>query len=134
MVSYSLSLLLCVHKICTQFVFAKQNIHILTQFHTKLQHTATAHAGNEVLEYSLAKCKLLAEKVNSVNELPYECKKYPDAMKEASKPAKISRKDTDAYAGMQGATAAKAVKKSGRESHAQIQRRLTNTRRFTKQK
>ena len=119
--------LFCVHKICN----------IVRYSHTvqyQIANTATAHAGNEVLEYSLAKCKLLAEKVNSVNELPYECKKYPDAMKEASKPAKISRKDTDAYAGMQGAMAAKAVKKSGRESHAQIQRRLTNSRRFTKQK
>ena len=118
-------------------VLCAQDMHIVRYSHTvpyQIANTATAHAGNEVLEYSLAKCKLLAEKVNSVNELPYECKKYPDAMKEASKPAKIPRKDTDAYAGMQGAMAAKAVKKSGRESHAQIQRRLTNSKRFTKQK
>ena len=93
-----------------------------------------AHAGNEVLEYSLDKCKLLAEKVSSVNELPYECKKYPAAVKEANKPANITRKDTDPHAGMQGAMAAKHQKASGRESHAQIQRRLTNSRRFTKQK
>mmetsp|Transcript_23923 Transcript_23923/g.51660 ORF Transcript_23923/g.51660 Transcript_23923/m.51660 type:complete len:87 (-) Transcript_23923:75-335(-) len=83
-------------------------------------------------EYTLEKCKLLAEKVASANDLPFQCKKYEDAVKTAN----ITRKATEkgAYDGMQGGLAAQANKKSGRESHAQIQRRLTNSRRFTKQK
>mmetsp|Transcript_628 Transcript_628/g.1159 ORF Transcript_628/g.1159 Transcript_628/m.1159 type:complete len:87 (+) Transcript_628:170-430(+) len=83
-------------------------------------------------EYTLEKCKLLAEKVSSSNDLPFQCKKYPEAVKSAN----IARTETKggAYAGMQGGLAAQANKKKGRESHAQIQRRLTNSRRFTKQK
>ena len=73
---------------------------------------------------------MLAEKVSKVSELPRECTRYPEAVKAAS----IQRSTTKgAYAGMTGAQAAQANKASGRESHAQIQRRLTNTRRFTKQ-
>jgi hypothetical protein len=81
-------------------------------------------------EYTLDKCKILAEKVSSVDELPYQCKKYPEAVKSVG----IKRHDTDnAYAGMKGRLAAQANKEKGIESHAQIQRRLTNSRRFTKQ-
>ena len=71
--------------------------------------------------------------MSSANEMPYGCAKFPAAMKEAEKPAKIARSLTS-HAGMQGALAAKKNKAAGRESHAQIQRRLTNSRRFTKQK
>ena len=78
---------------------------------------------------------MLAERAASVNDLPYACKKYPDAVKEANAPIKRhSTAEKGAYAGMQGGLAAQANKKKGRESHAQIQRRLTNSRRFTKQK
>jgi hypothetical protein len=81
-------------------------------------------------EYTLDKCKILAEKVSSVNDLPYQCKKYPEAVKSVG----IKRHDTEnAYDGMKGRMAAQANKKKGIESHAQIQRRLTNSRRFTKQ-
>ncbi len=46
----------------------------------------------------------------------------------------VKRQDTKgAYAGMRGGLAAQANKNKGLESHAQIQRRLTNSRRFTKQ-
>ncbi|KAL9187810.1 hypothetical protein ACHAXT_006188 [Thalassiosira profunda] len=83
-------------------------------------------------DYSLEKCKMLAEKAASANDLPYECKKYPEAVKAAN--IKRSETQKQAYAGMQGGLAAQAAKKSGRETHAQIQRRLTSTRRFTKQK
>ena len=75
---------------------------------------------------------MLAEKVESVNELPYQCKKYPEATKAAS--LKRTSTEKGAFAGMQGGLAAQANKKKGRESQAQIQRRLTNSRRFTKQK
>ena len=72
---------------------------------------------------------MLAEKASSSADLPYACTKYPEAVKAAS----IQRKATKtAYEGMQGGLAAQAQKAKGRESHAQIQRRLTNSRRFTK--
>lgn len=46
----------------------------------------------------------------------------------------VKRQDTNgAYDGMRGGLAAQANKSKGLESHAQIQRRLTNSRRFTKQ-
>lgn len=75
---------------------------------------------------------MLAEKAASANDLPYACKKYAEAVKTASN---VKRRETqkEAFEGMQGGLAAQANKKSGRESHAQIQRRLTNSRRFTKQ-
>mmetsp|Transcript_28819 Transcript_28819/g.45399 ORF Transcript_28819/g.45399 Transcript_28819/m.45399 type:complete len:87 (+) Transcript_28819:120-380(+) len=81
-------------------------------------------------EYTLDKCKMIAEKVSNSADLPYACKKYPEAVKAAS----IKRSGTKkaAYEGMQGGLAAQAQKAKGRESHAQIQRRLTNSRRFTK--
>mmetsp|Transcript_25487 Transcript_25487/g.36370 ORF Transcript_25487/g.36370 Transcript_25487/m.36370 type:complete len:88 (-) Transcript_25487:195-458(-) len=82
-------------------------------------------------EYTLDKCKMLAEKVSSSADLPYACKKYPEAVKAASL-KRSGTKNKGAYAGMQGGLAAQATKASGRESHAQIQRRLTNSRRFTK--
>ena len=80
----------------------------------------------------MEKCKMLAEKVSSVDDLPFQCKKYPEAVTSAN----IQHQDTKkgAYEGMQGGLAAQANKKKGIQSHAQIQRRLTNSRRFTKQK
>lgn len=73
---------------------------------------------------------MLAEKASKVSDLPVECTKYPEAVKAAS----VQRTSTkSAYEGMTGGLAAQANKAKGRESHAQIQRRLTNTRRFTKQ-
>lgn len=83
-----------------------------------------------LIEYTLDKCKMLAEKVSAVSELPKECTRYPDAVKAAT----AKRTETkSAYAGMKGRVAAQANKAKGIESHAQIQRRLTNSRRFTKQ-
>jgi len=83
-----------------------------------------------IAEYTLDKCKMIAEKVNSANELPYECKKYPEVVKSAS----IKRHATQkaAFEGMQGGLAAQANKRKGKETHAQMQRRMTNSRRFTK--
>jgi ribose 1,5-bisphosphokinase PhnN len=73
---------------------------------------------------------MLAEKVSKASELPVECTKYPEAVKAAS----VQRTPTkSAYEGMTGGLAAQANKAKGRESQAQIQRRLTNSRRFTKQ-
>jgi hypothetical protein len=73
---------------------------------------------------------MLAEKVSKVSDLPSECTRYPEAVKAAAAPRTTTK---TAYDGMTGAQAAMANKAKGRESHAQIQRRLTNTRRFTKQ-
>ncbi len=92
-------------------------------------------------EYTLDKCKILAEKASSVNDLPYQCKRYPEAIKAVGHPpaveaTELNRQDTsgkDAYLGMTGGRAAQANKSKGLETHAQIQRRLTNSRRFTKQ-
>ena len=83
-----------------------------------------------IAEYTLDKCKMIAEKVNSANELPYECKKYPEAVKSASLKRQGTQKS--AFAGMQGGAAAQANRHRGKESHAQMQRRMTNSRRFTK--
>ena len=83
-----------------------------------------------IAEYTLDKCKMIAEKVNSANELPYECKKYPEVVKSASLKRQGTQKS--AFAGMQGGAAAQANRQRGKESHAQMQRRMTNSRRFTK--
>ena len=81
-------------------------------------------------EYTLEKCKMLAEKASKVSDLPSECTRYPEAVKAAS----IQRTTTKtAYEGMQGGQAAMANKAKGRQSQAQITRRMTNSRRFTKQ-
>ncbi|KAL3778062.1 hypothetical protein ACHAW5_011133 [Stephanodiscus triporus] len=87
-------------------------------------------------EYTLEKCKILAEAVASVNDLPIQCKKYPEAVEAVG--TTIKRRVTEggaggAYSGMTGGLAARANREKGIESHAQIQRRLTNSRRFTKQ-
>jgi len=95
--------------------------------------THTTHKTNHCkIEFTLEKCKMLAEKATSAADLPYACKKYPEAVKAASLQRKGTQKS--AYDGMQGGLAAQAQKAKGRESHAQIQRRMTNSRRFTKQK
>lgn len=85
--------------------------------------------------YTLDRCKLLAAKVASAADLPLQCKQYPEAVQSAE--TNVNRTETSkksAFEGMQGGLAAQANHKKGRASHAQIQRRLTNTRRFTKKK
>ncbi len=79
---------------------------------------------------TLEKCKMLAEKASKVSDLPIECTRYPEAVKAAQ----VQRTTTKgSYEGMEGGLAVQANKANGRESQAQITRRLTNSRRFTKQ-
>ena len=78
-------------------------------------------------------CEALAKKIASVTDLPDKCKNY-DAVKEILQKRKTI---TDPFAGMKGATSARAMRATGQESHAQIQRRMTTgatigTRRFSK--
>lgn len=76
-------------------------------------------------------CKVLADKLVAVKDLPRECLAYNDVINS------ILRRNTktgNAFEGMQAGSAqsAKAARVKGKESYAQIQRRYTNSRRFTK--
>jgi len=78
-------------------------------------------------------CEALAKKIKSISDLPEKCKDY-DAVKEVLQKRKTV---TDPFAGMKGATAARANRSAGVESHAKIQRRMTTgatlgARRFSK--
>ena len=78
-------------------------------------------------------CEALAKKIASISDLPEKCKNY-DAVKEVLQKRKTI---TDPFAGMKGATAARANRSAGQESHAKIQRRMTSgatigARRFSK--
>jgi len=78
-------------------------------------------------------CEELAKKIKSISDLPEKCKDY-DAVKEVLQKRKTV---TDPFAGMKGATAARANRSAGKESHAKIQRRMTTgatlgARRFSK--
>lgn len=81
-----------------------------------------------------SECKTIASKLGSVKELPNECFDYKDiVISLAKRPTKAQSDHATAFEGM-GSSAAAAAKAraGGRESYAQIQRRYTNTRRFTK--
>lgn len=68
-----------------------------------------------------AYCESLAKKIQTISDLPDKCKDY-----EAVKAVLQKRKTiTDPFAGMKGATAARAMRSAGMESHAKIQRRMT---------
>lgn len=78
-------------------------------------------------------CEALAKKIKTISDLPDKCKDY-DAVKEVLQKRKTV---TDPFAGMTGATAARAMRSTGQESHAKIQRRMTTgatvgARRFSK--
>ena len=80
-----------------------------------------------------AYCENLAKTIKSVSDLPDKCKDY-DAVKLVLQKRKTV---TDPFAGMKGATAARANRTAGVESHAKIQRRMTSgatvgARRFSK--
>ena len=79
-------------------------------------------------------CQALADRLVAVKDLPRECLAYNDVINS------ILRRNTKsdnaiAFQGMQpgSAQSAMAARGKGRESHAQIQRRYTNSRRFSKQ-
>jgi hypothetical protein len=137
----------CIQMIASDLIFLlilNPLLLLLSTFTTYPAHIISSPSSffTKIKEYTLEKCKILAEKASSVNDLPYQCKRYPEAVKAVGHPSSsasttegVKRQETEGskYAGMQGGLAAQANKKKGLESHAQIQRRLTNTRRFTKQ-
>merc|ERR1711915_709978 len=77
-------------------------------------------------------CKVLADKLVAVKDLPRECLAYNDVINSILR--RNTKTGSDAFEGMQAGSAqsAKAARVKGKESYAQIQRRYTNTRRFTK--
>lgn len=78
-------------------------------------------------EFTLDTCKVLAAKCATVDALPIQCKKYSEVLKSS-----MAGKKEDPFAGMTGRAAAQSARMTGRESQAQIQRRLTSTCRFKK--
>lgn len=75
----------------------------------------------------------MAEKLSNIKDLPKECFEHKDIV------ARFQRRPTKsensiAFEGMGSAGAAAAsARQKGHENYAQIQRRYTNRRRFTKE-
>jgi hypothetical protein len=90
------------------------------------------HTADQKKDYKT--CKLIAQKISNIKDLPQECLEYKDIV------AQFQRRPTKsensiAFEGMGSSAAAAANARSkGQENYAQIQRRFTNTRRFTKEK
>mmetsp|Transcript_12140 Transcript_12140/g.17679 ORF Transcript_12140/g.17679 Transcript_12140/m.17679 type:complete len:116 (+) Transcript_12140:131-478(+) len=78
-------------------------------------------------------CKAVAAKLSNLKDLPQECFEYNDIVVSFQKRPTKSE-NSIAFEGM-GSSAAAAAKarERGQQNYAQIQRRFTNTRRFTKQ-
>jgi hypothetical protein len=78
-------------------------------------------------------CQLIAQKISNIKDLPQECFEHRDIV------ARFQRRPTKsensiAFEGMGSSAAAAAKARSkGQENYAQIQRRFTNSRRFTKE-
>ena len=72
-------------------------------------------------------CMALLDKVTKENPLPVECESYTEVK------AALQRRKTDPFAGMSPgeAAAAKAAREKGQLHHAQIQRRLTTSKKRT---
>ena len=82
-------------------------------------------------KHNYKECMALSRKLSDLNQLPKECHVFNDVVSNVSSPSKSDA--SIAFQGM-GSSAAAAVsaRKKGQENYAQIQRRFTNTRRFTK--
>lgn len=81
-------------------------------------------------------CQGLANKLASMSDLPKSCRKYPDIVKTLERRTTGKKEDAAlAFEGMSPGEAAqaRAARSKGQQHHAQIQRRYTQTRRFTKQ-
>jgi hypothetical protein len=76
----------------------------------------------------------LARKITNIKDLPKECFDYKDIVASFQKSSTKSEQSI-AFEGMGSGSAAAAAKARdlGQQSNAQIQRRYTNTRRFTKE-
>jgi len=82
-------------------------------------------------QHSHRECKLIAAKVAGIQHLPSECHQFNDVINAVPK-SSDSNDLSIAFQGM-GNSAAAAIKarKTGKQNYAQIQRRFTNTRRFS---
>lgn len=78
--------------------------------------------------HSYESCMAISQKLSNSGELPRECRQYKDVVSNLTASSKKDDTAAIAFQGMGGSAAAAAV------SHAQIQRRYTNTRRFTKER
>eukprot|EP00542_Grammatophora_oceanica_P010255 CAMPEP_0194026370 /NCGR_PEP_ID=MMETSP0009_2-20130614/696_1 /TAXON_ID=210454 /ORGANISM="Grammatophora oceanica, Strain CCMP 410" /LENGTH=105 /DNA_ID=CAMNT_0038665037 /DNA_START=69 /DNA_END=386 /DNA_ORIENTATION=- len=76
----------------------------------------------------LAYCQGLASKIGSIAELPAVCQRYPDVVQSLKSP----NEKVDPFAGMKSRTSARAARNKGQQNYAQIQRRFTSSRRFSK--
>jgi len=72
----------------------------------------------------------LAKLLLSVKDLPYDCQKHADVVRTLERRNTKSNPEHEKALAYQGMGAAA----KGRSNQAQIQRRLTSTRRFTKKK
>jgi hypothetical protein len=87
-------------------------------------HPYHHHHHHNIFQYGTdqqAYCERLAESIKTVSDLPSACKNF-DSVKAVLQKRKTV---TDPFAGMKGATQARADRTRGQEHHAQIQRRLT---------
>lgn len=84
-------------------------------------------------EYSKDYCERVVKVLDYVRDLPEGCKQYPAVVKTLESKEKAA---ANPFAGMSAgeATRARQATRQGRETHAQVQRRLTRMgeRRFSK--
>ena len=82
--------------------------------------------------HNYRECIALSRKLSDVNQLPKECRGYKEVL---SNVARSKSENSIAFQGMgSSAAAAASARERGQENYAQIQRRFTNTRRFSKER
>ncbi|GAX11276.1 hypothetical protein FisN_7Lh375 [Fistulifera solaris] len=93
------------------------------------------NANKKETKVSYETCRKLSENTNNIDDLPASCRAY-SAIVELMEQKKLKSRPTDPFAGMRAGAAveAKRAKAEGRESHHQLQRRLSRAgeRKFTK--
>jgi hypothetical protein len=79
-------------------------------------------------------CKAIAAKMCVDSSFPSECKRFPDLVSELQRRNSDKSDHAIAFAGMSAGeqAAAMAAREHGHLAHAQVQRRLTSSRRFQK--
>eukprot|EP00562_Extubocellulus_spinifer_P003467 CAMPEP_0178488568 /NCGR_PEP_ID=MMETSP0696-20121128/9926_1 /TAXON_ID=265572 /ORGANISM="Extubocellulus spinifer, Strain CCMP396" /LENGTH=113 /DNA_ID=CAMNT_0020116339 /DNA_START=107 /DNA_END=448 /DNA_ORIENTATION=- len=84
-------------------------------------------------------CLKIAQKIQNKSDtiMPFECLKHGDVLKSLLSPNKNAQDSpalSDAFEGMRAGSAAsaRAARAKGQLNHAQVQRRLTQTRSFSK--
>ena len=78
-------------------------------------------------------CKAVAQKISNIKDLPKECFEHQDIVATFQKRPTKSE-GSIAFEGMGSSAAASlSARQKGKENYAQIQRKFTNRRRFTKE-